>query len=128
MATTNIESEVGPPTEVQARLAAFHVRGLFGGGEIDLSFPPASDSGAEATILIVSGQNGSGKTTVFKMIDGLLRLDFDIFRKIPFEYCSLSLSGGHLLEVEWLDAPTHRIKTTFNGMSVRLAVDREREA
>lgn len=54
----------------------------------------------EARIVIITGRNGSGKTTILNMIDGILNLDFNLFREVPFKKASLKLSSGDKLSVE----------------------------
>lgn len=109
----------------QARLTEFHIDGLFGGVPIHLTFPGASESGAEPTLLILSGQNGSGKTTIFRMIEGMLRLDFDTFRQVPFRNCSLSLSTGDKLSVKWIEDPRFPLRVGFRDLTITLGANRQ---
>lgn len=108
----------------QARLVSFSLKGLFGGHDIELAFPGPHDEEAEATILILSGQNGAGKTTVFKMIDGMLKLDFDMFRQVPFTSCSLTLSTGETLFVRSIKDKTFPLEVEFGEHKVKLLRNR----
>lgn len=105
----------------QARLVSFSLKGLFGGNDIELAFPEPHYGEAEATILILSGQNGAGKTTVFKMIDGMLKLDFDMFRQVPFTSCSLQLSTGETLSARAIKDKAFPLEVEFGEHRVRLS-------
>src|SRR5699024_11147554 len=43
--------------------------------------------------------NGVGKTTTLKMIAGILKLEFDVFRQVPFTFAELKFSTGESLQV-----------------------------
>lgn len=84
-----------PPT----RLTSFEVHGLFGYLNHKIVFPQMDFLAAEPEVLIIEGQNGSGKTTIMKMIAGALVLDFDSFRNVPFDKAELSFSNGKSLKI-----------------------------
>ena len=48
---------------------------------------------------LLHGANGVGKTTVLRMIDGLLRYNFAHFRRIPFAELRLGFQDGSVLEL-----------------------------
>lgn len=56
------------------------------------------------------------------MIGGMLNLDFDDFRRVPFSNASLELSTGDLLEVEWVEKSDRPLRVSFSDMSIRLAI------
>lgn len=79
-------------------------------------------------IMIIEGQNGTGKTTIMKMIGGIINgLDFDPFRQVPYSSAALSLTTGDKIEIRYdeknADFP-HVV--TFRGHSVALAQDKEK--
>jgi energy-coupling factor transporter ATP-binding protein EcfA2 len=82
-----------------AELVRFAVKGLFGRYDHDVRFPRSEERDAEPSLVILHGANGIGKTTVLLMLDGLLRLDFDVFRVRPFSSCELVLSPRKVLRV-----------------------------
>jgi energy-coupling factor transporter ATP-binding protein EcfA2 len=108
--------------ESGSRIKRFEIGGLFG-RPLDhaIDFPAESVAKGEPSLLILSGPNGCGKTTVLRMIEGLLKLDFDLFRQLPFRRATLSLSTGEDLSVEWQDKKELPLFVEFAGMSARLA-------
>jgi len=82
------------------RLHKFVVRGLFGRDTCHkIDFPSRPRRDGEPDLLILMGLNGSGKTTILRMIDGMIKLNFDPFRRVPFSEAILSLSTGDALIV-----------------------------
>lgn len=81
------------------QLKSFRIEGLFGTLDHKIGFPLPSDEGTSPALVILCGRNGIGKTTILRMLDGLMRLDFDTFRAIPFRSCSLEFSPKGLLKV-----------------------------
>jgi ABC-type cobalamin/Fe3+-siderophores transport system ATPase subunit len=118
--------DADPTNSGQARLAQFRISGLFGSdGEIVIDFPSAADSITEPTILILSGKNGTGKTTILRMISGMLHLDFDLFRVMPFSKASLSLISGEKVTISWNPkADDFPLTASFAEHTVTLARDR----
>jgi energy-coupling factor transporter ATP-binding protein EcfA2 len=84
------------------QLAQIDVNGLFGRLSHSIVFPTRPDEGADTgppSVTILHGPNGVGKTTVLRMLDGIMRLDFDVFRKVPFSDAALHFSTGQTLSV-----------------------------
>lgn len=77
----------------------FKIVGLFGLYNHEISFPQSQENSSEASVVMIYGANGIGKTTILKMIDGLMTLNFDIFRKIKFTECSLKFSDNSIITV-----------------------------
>jgi ABC-type lipoprotein export system ATPase subunit len=125
MATASQHNEETDAPTFQSRLKNFRIEGLFGGASINISFPFQTEVSSEPSILILSGRNGSGKTTILRMIGGMLKLDFDEFRKIPFKSAFLTLSTEDVLSVEWQNEQTKfPLKVEFRSYSVLLAKDK----
>jgi energy-coupling factor transporter ATP-binding protein EcfA2 len=77
----------------------FSVEGLFGRLSHSIDFPTPKENSGAPSVVILYGRNGIGKTTVLRMLDGLLRLDFNIFRRIPFQSCLLQFDSGQRIEI-----------------------------
>lgn len=121
MANKNI-STVEFDKQATNSLKEFTVTGLFG-RPIDrkITFPDQLHKKAEAELLIISGPNGCGKTTVLNMIDGMLRLDFDVFRKVPFKQAVLILSNDDKMIVTRTDSEDFPLKVSCNGKKADLS-------
>jgi energy-coupling factor transporter ATP-binding protein EcfA2 len=101
------------------QLAEIEVRGLFGQFDHSVHLPPRGDEEAEASLVLLHGQNGVGKTTVLTMLDGLMQLSFDVFRRLPFAHCALRFTTGAEIAVE----PTTEesaLAVSFDGKKVIL--------
>lgn len=109
----------------QISLTSFAINGLFGRSSYEINFPYPRLEDPEPSILILSGRNGSGKTTILRMLKGLPTLDFDAFRAVPFESAVYRFSNNSTLEVNWINKKQFPIQVSFDGMSVALALDKE---
>ena len=81
------------------QLAEFEVRGLFGRYDHNIKFPTAKNDQPRPSLAILHGENGVGKTTILRMIDGFMRLDFNVFRKTPFKSAFLRFTTGKTIEI-----------------------------
>lgn len=81
------------------QLDKFEVRGLFGQLDHDITFPTPLEGKPGPSLVILHGPNGIGKTTILRMLDGLMRLNFNPFRRVPFKACSLQFTTGESIEV-----------------------------
>lgn len=108
-------------------ISHFSIEGLFGYLDHAVPFPETNQRFSAPNILIIEGQNGTGKTTILNMIAGMLELDFDEFRRVPFRSAMLKLSNGDQLKVVYnpqnADFPLNII---FREHSVYLKADRHR--
>jgi predicted ATPase/energy-coupling factor transporter ATP-binding protein EcfA2 len=82
------------------QLERFAIEGLFRCRSHNIEFPLPKEDSHAPSVVILYGKNGIGKTTVLRMLDGLLRLDFNIFRHVPFQTCLLQFDSGQQLEVK----------------------------
>jgi ABC-type cobalamin/Fe3+-siderophores transport system ATPase subunit len=99
------------------QLSELVVRGLFDRYTHRIPLSTASDFDSEASVVILYGPNGVGKTTILRMLDGLIRLDFDVFREVPFTECYLEFNTGQRLNVKLLKKG---LKVDFDTLSVVL--------
>lgn len=116
------EFEDGPPSRLHLR--EFRIFGLFGGSPITIKFPDPIASDGPA-IVILSGSNGIGKTTILRMIGGMLQLDFDEFRRVPFHSAELEFSSSQVVEVKWIVGSDRPVFVSFEELSMGLVSDRE---
>jgi predicted ATPase len=80
------------------QLSSFSVFGLFGLYDHTIPFVTDEDS-SEASVVIIHGKNGVGKSTVLKMIHGMMKMDFSVFRSVPFTMAVLTFNTGEKLRV-----------------------------
>jgi ABC-type lipoprotein export system ATPase subunit len=101
-------------------LKEFKITGLFGELEHTISFPPPVSQASKPEILILVGRNGIGKTTILNMLSGLLTLNFDPFRRVPFTFCQLTLSNGDSFTVK---NDPQSLLINFNDWQARINVE-----
>ena len=75
------------------RLQSAEVNGLFG------IYDHRINLNLEDRVTLLHGPNGVGKTSILRMIDGMLRYDFDRVRRIPFARLLLTFQNGSTLEL-----------------------------
>ncbi len=114
------EDETGP----LLKISEFEIDGLFGGGLIHVKFPSQDTGSIDPSILILSGRNGTGKTTILRMIGGMLKLNFDPFRGLPFSWARLTLSNGDQLMARPHDEPDYSLWMEYNGAGVKLPTEK----
>jgi energy-coupling factor transporter ATP-binding protein EcfA2 len=108
------------------QLDTLRVESLFGVFNHEIVFPHSEETSASPSLLIIHGNNGVGKTRLLSMLDGLIRLDFNPFRQIPFKNCELKFTNGDRIYVEAVPSlgVESELKVTFRENAVRLAADR----
>ncbi len=95
------------------QLAKFEVRGLFNQMDHVIEFPTSAQDRPGPSLVILHGPNGVGKTTVLRMIDGLMRLDYTAFRNVPFGSARLEFTTGDFTAVQ------PNVNGTLQSLSVR---------
>jgi energy-coupling factor transporter ATP-binding protein EcfA2 len=103
------------------RLSTFEISNLFGQWNHKIDFPFPNEDNPKPSLVILHGPNGVGKTTILRMIDGIMQLDFNIFRIMPFRNCSLSFSTNKKIQVKpnRIDPP-HILNVKFDRLEVTL--------
>jgi energy-coupling factor transporter ATP-binding protein EcfA2 len=100
------------------QLAEVEIEGLFGRYHHLIPFPTTGEVDAEASVVILHGPNGIGKTTVLRMLDGMMRLHFSVFRSIPFRFARVRFNDGKELTVS--RGKDGVLEVTFEGLKVTL--------
>src|SRR5882757_4126268 len=106
------------------QIQRFLVTGLFGRYTHPVPFPPRADSDddSDPSVVILHGKNGVGKTTILRMLSGMMELDFNVFRKVPFSTCELEFSTGAVLSVSPSDGHgVSPLRVEFQDTSVLLS-------
>lgn len=78
----------------------FFVEGLFKLYTHTIDFNTTNALDKKASIIMLYGKNGIGKTTILRMIDGLMKLDFTVFREIHFKKAHLKFSNNAAISVK----------------------------
>ena len=81
------------------RLQLVEVNGLFG------IYDHRINLNLDDRVTLLHGPNGVGKTSILRMIDGLLRHNFAYFRRIPFSRLLLGFQDGSVLELRTAHDP-----------------------
>ncbi|WP_082207235.1 AAA family ATPase [Corallococcus macrosporus] len=107
------------------QLKKFKLSKLFGRIDHEIDFPVSEGDSSEPSLVILHGPNGIGKTTILKMIDGIMRLDFTVFRQTPFSRCSLQFSNNKSIDVRSNGGHSSRtLEVAFDGKVAKLNVKR----
>ncbi|NCQ05919.1 MAG: hypothetical protein COZ18_02450, partial [Flexibacter sp. CG_4_10_14_3_um_filter_32_15] len=75
------------------RIKSIHIKGLFDTFEHFIPF------NQEDRITIIHAPNGFGKTIILKMLYGLLKMEFSIFEKVPFDSFIVVLDNENKIEI-----------------------------
>ena len=103
------------------QLKKFRIEGLFGTFTHTIRFPVPADQAAKPAVVILHGRNGIGKTTILRMLDGMMRLDFNTFRQVPFESCALEFTSGAIsVQAEKKKSGLKSLFVTYGNVSARL--------
>ncbi|MER8784250.1 AAA family ATPase [Mesorhizobium sp. M0437] len=103
-------------------LKQFEVKGLFNSYDHLVSFPTTSGVAQQPAIVIIHGRNGVGKTTLLRMLDGIMRLDFTTFRNVPFSEAKLTFDNKRALQVksETADGKLKYLKVSYGKYQAML--------
>jgi ABC-type enterochelin transport system ATPase subunit len=104
------------------QLAELRVSGLFDALSHKIVFPNAEEDNPRASVTILHGPNGIGKTTILRMLDGLMKLDFNPFRQVPFAECALKFNNGDTISVwrEMSEDVLRAVLVKFKNHEIRL--------
>lgn len=82
------------------QIQELEITSLFGAFHRSIPFGTHSEEEQLLSLVLLHGPNGSGKTTSLRMIDGIMELNFNVFReRIPFGRCTLRFSTGEKISV-----------------------------
>lgn len=81
------------------KLKEFYIKGLFELYNHTINFDSSPTEDGIANVIMIYGKNGVGKTTVLRMIDGLMTLNFEEFKKTKFDYANLVFSNNKMITV-----------------------------
>ena len=101
------------------QLSQFSVDGLFGRYDHVVRFPHAGEGSELPSVVILHGPNGVGKTTILRMLDGIMHLDYDMFRVTPFGQARLTFTKERELSVTRI-GPDGPLNVIFGGHEVLL--------
>ena len=101
------------------QLRRFEVDRLFGLFDHAFDFPEPSEDDPRPAVVVLHGPNGVGKTTILRMLEGMMTLSFGPFRRAPFAEARLTLNTGSTISVARESEPDHLL-VTFDGHATRL--------
>lgn len=104
------------------KINKFEVIGLFDLYNQTLSFDDCANDEEGASVIMIYGKNGIGKTTILRMINGLMTLNFNIFRKIKFERAVLTFSNKKsiIVKSDYNDNILSYLFVKYNDLEVKL--------
>jgi energy-coupling factor transporter ATP-binding protein EcfA2 len=105
------------------QIAELSVVGLFGQYDHIIPMPGSSEESSSPSVVILHGPNGVGKTTVLQMLNGVMQLDFDTFRQVPFKRFRVEFSSGETISTEKLD--NGELRVTFKERAIRLSATKK---
>lgn len=111
-------SETPPPVGYPPRLQRIEVRGLFDRYNYDLDFPLAGES--DGRLALLSGDNGSGKTTILRLVWHLLssadnRGHRSALCRAPFRSITLDLARSIQISAVRPDYGAQRVEITVTS-------------
>ncbi len=104
---------------MRPEIIRFEIQELFDEFNHVLDFNKYITNVGQARVAILIGRNGIGKTTILEMIAGMLNLDFNIFRQVPFKRGVLNLSTDDELSIE-NDQNNNVFIVRFNDVQTKL--------
>jgi predicted ATP-binding protein involved in virulence len=105
------------------QITELQVDGLFGQFDHVVPFTPEGDSKDEPSVTIIHGPNGVGKTTLLRMLRGMMDLQFTEFRRVPFKFASLTFNTGDRLSVCVNTERRKSLKVEFDGHKAELSFE-----
>lgn len=106
------------------KISTFEVTGLFElyNHTLEFNIPKGKQINDKASVIMMYGRNGIGKTTVLRMIEGLMTLDFDVFRSTKFVSACLTFSNGNKITVECIFNENNKdsLLVRYKDMEVKL--------
>ncbi|GAA0384439.1 hypothetical protein GCM10009093_09220 [Brevundimonas terrae] len=121
MATAEKELRVRSIDGDKVDIVSFEITNLFGNCSYKIPFDRnLLKEKTFPNILILSGKNGCGKTTILKMISGMIKMNFDEFRRVPFDSASLNLSNGRSLSVKKTGRSDFPLAVSYKDAEVEL--------
>lgn len=107
------------------RLVKFYVDGLFNQYDHSIEFPPLDETEPKGSVTMIYGGNGIGKTTLLEMLNGIMKLNFTPFRRVPFSKCVLAFSNEKRITItpNFKDKILQHIQIDFNKLKVKLKPD-----
>lgn len=114
-----MKKKIDPGVEPTFQISKFEISGLFKKFHHIVDFPKVAINSSAPEVVILTGGNGVGKTTILNIIKGLLSLDFSHLRVIPFKNVKLSFSDGTILEVS-KEKPGAPLKVSYKGLEAIL--------
>lgn len=103
-------------------LSKFEIKRLFNLYDHVVDFFFSDIESNKPSVTIIYGPNGAGKTTILRMIEGLMQLNFNMFREVPFSSASLFFNTGDNINVSKdIDDPSSPLLVSFNDLKTRLS-------
>ena len=92
------------------------VDGLFGQYNHAVPFPLRDEDNPDPSLTLLCGENGVGKTTLLRMLNGFMTRNFTAFRVVPFESATLTFNDDTSISVK----PTQRTVKNHQSKCLRV--------
>ena len=105
------------------RLAKLEVTDLFNRYNHSIVFPTAVGNAPRPSFVVLHGPNGIGKTTILRMLRGIMQFELAFFFEVPFSRCALHFDTGEQIQLQMQRKEASQLlQVEFAGQKIHLVM------